>query len=63
MGAGKSKSIIDDYLDGSLSDEYKSGNVSLFKHYTETRSGHCIKSRAYDDREFPCTMADDDMDF
>jgi thymidine kinase len=63
MGAGKSKSLIDDYLLGSLAEEYSRGNVSLFKHYTETRNGNYIKSRAYDDKIFPCLMADDSTNF
>jgi hypothetical protein len=63
MGAGKSKSVIDDYLEGSLADEYRNSNVSLFKHYTETRCGNYIKSRAYDDKVFPCIMADDNTNF
>jgi hypothetical protein len=63
MGAGKSRSIIDDYLEGDLAEEYKRGNVSLFKHYTETRSGGFIVSRAYRDKKFPCLMVDDGADF
>jgi hypothetical protein len=63
MGAGKSKSVIDDYLEGCLADEYEKGGVDLFKHYTEIRSGSYIKSRAYDNKRFPCSMVDDNVDF
>jgi hypothetical protein len=63
MGAGKSKTIIDDYLEGSLAAEYQRGAVDLFKHYTETRCGDYIKSRAYEDKMFPCQMVDDGVDF
>ncbi|GHU27660.1 hypothetical protein FACS1894152_4580 [Bacilli bacterium] len=63
MGAGKTKYIIDRYLNGELLKEYRAGEVGIFEHCCKTIYDGYIKSRAYDGGTFLCTMADDRTDF